>query len=59
VCVSFKDGIKELADKLRKGSPSIIGRVENNKLLLDPRTVLLEEGEFIISRLSSILNQSN
>jgi L-seryl-tRNA(Ser) seleniumtransferase len=57
VCVSFNGGIKELADKLRKGSPSIIGRVENNKLLLDPRTVLLEEGEFIISRLSSILNQ--
>ena len=57
VCVSFNGGIKELADKLRKGSPSIIGRVENNKLLLDPRTVLLEEGEFIISRLSSILKQ--
>ena len=59
MCVSFKGGIKELADKLRKGSPAIVGRVENNKLLLDPRTVLLEEGEFIISRLSSILNQSN
>ena len=57
VCISFKGGIKELADKLRKGSPAIIGRVENNKLLLDPRTVLLEEGEFIISRLSSILKQ--
>ena len=57
VCVSFNGEIKELADKLRKGSPSIIGRVENNKLLLDPRTVLLEEGEFIISRLSSILKQ--
>ncbi len=57
VCVSFKGGIKELADKLRKGSPAVIGRVENNKLLLDPRTVLLEEDEFIMSRLSDILNQ--
>jgi L-seryl-tRNA(Ser) seleniumtransferase len=57
VCVSFGGGIKELADKLRKGSPAIIGRVENNKLLLDPRTVLLEEGDFLVSRLSSILNQ--
>jgi L-seryl-tRNA(Ser) seleniumtransferase len=57
VCVSYKGGIKSLADKLRRGSPAIIGRVENNKLLLDPRTVLLEEDDFIISRLLSILNQ--
>ena len=56
VCVSFGGGIKELADKLRKGSPAIIGRVENNKLLLDPRTVLLEEDEFLVKRLSSVLN---
>jgi L-seryl-tRNA(Ser) seleniumtransferase len=56
VCVSFKGGIKELADNLRKGSPSIIGRVENNKLLLDPRTVLLEEGDLLVSRLSKTLN---
>lgn len=56
VCISTGDGVKDLADKLRKGNPSIVGRIENNKLLLDPRTVLLEEGDILVSRVSNALN---
>ena len=48
--------VKDLADKLRCELPVVIGRTENNLLLLDPRTVLLEEEEALLSRLQNILN---
>lgn len=48
--------VKGLADKLRSGSPLVIGRIENDLLLLDPRTVLPEEEEALLSRLRNILS---
>lgn len=32
-------GIQEIAHRLRLGEPAVVGRVEHNRLLLDPRTV--------------------
>jgi L-seryl-tRNA(Ser) seleniumtransferase len=51
-----KDRVKQLADRLRRESPLVIGRSENNLLLLDPRTVLSEEEEDLLGRLRSVLN---
>ena len=43
-------------DLLRKSDPPIIGRIENDMLLLDPRTVLPKYDDLIISALSKILS---
>jgi L-seryl-tRNA(Ser) seleniumtransferase len=57
VSIACRGKAQKLADELRKGSPSVIGRIEENNLLLDPRTVLLEEDDLLIDRLSSVLKQ--
>jgi hypothetical protein len=36
-------------------APIIIGRIENERLLLDPRTVLPEDDKALLSRLRGIL----
>ncbi len=56
VAISGRGKVKELADKLRRESPLVIGRIENDLLLLDPRTVLPEEEEALMSRLRNILS---
>ena len=38
-------GPDELARRLRAGDPPVLGRIEDDRLLLDPRTVLPEEDE--------------
>lgn len=57
VRIDCKGKAQKLAEEFRKGSPSIIGRIEENNLLLDPRTVLPEEDDSLIDRLSSVLKQ--
>ena len=57
VSIACRSKAQKLADELRKGSPSVIGRIEENNLILDPRTVLLEEDDLLIDRLSSVLRQ--
>ena len=49
VAIRHRGKAKELADKLRRDSPPVIGRIENDLLLLDPRTVLHEEEEALLS----------
>ena len=41
--------------KLRLSNPPLIARTENNRILLDPRTVLLEQDEKLLSILKSLL----
>ena len=36
-------GAEALADRLRRGNPPVIGRIENEQVLLDPRTVLPQQ----------------
>ncbi len=43
---------KRLAQKLRQHSPPVIGRVSDDILLLDPRTVLPEEDVIVLEALS-------
>jgi L-seryl-tRNA(Ser) seleniumtransferase len=46
--------IQEISRKLRLAKVPIIGRMEKDQLLLDPRTVLPEEDETVIKALSNI-----
>jgi L-seryl-tRNA(Ser) seleniumtransferase len=57
VSIDCRGKAQKLADELRKGSPSIIGRIEENRLILDPRTVLPEEDNILVKRLPGILDQ--
>ena len=43
-------------DLLRKSKPPIIGRIENDMVLLDPRTVLPKQDDIFISEVAKILN---
>ena len=56
VAIKGRGSVKDLADKLRCELPVVIGRTEKDLLLLDPRTVLPEEEEALLSRLRNILN---
>ena len=55
VRIDCRGKAQKFADALRKGNPSIIGRIEENYVILDSRTVLPEEDESLVRRLSSIL----
>jgi L-seryl-tRNA(Ser) seleniumtransferase len=48
----------EVAQKLRLGSPPVIGRIENDLLLLDLRTVLPSEEEALRQALQAVAQQS-
>ena len=41
-------GAEAVARKLRQGNPPVVGRIENDQVLLDPRTVLPEEDEALL-----------
>ena len=45
--------LPEGARRLRAGEPPVLCRIEKDRLLLDPRTVLTEEEEFLLARLRS------
>jgi L-seryl-tRNA(Ser) seleniumtransferase len=57
VAVGDKGGRKNsaqlLARGLRRNEPPVIGRINGDVLLLDPRTVLPEEDELVLSALSN------
>ncbi|OGN92202.1 MAG: L-seryl-tRNA(Sec) selenium transferase [Chloroflexi bacterium RBG_13_48_17] len=57
VAVGNKGGRRNLALSLARGlrrsEPSVIGRINDDVLLLDPRTVLPEEDELVLSALSN------
>jgi len=52
------DSAERLAMLLRQGTPPVIGRVEHNRLLLDPRTVLPEQDAALIASCKQILSQN-
>ncbi len=43
--------------KLRASDPPLIARTENDRILLDPRTVLPEQDEVLLSILKSLLSE--
>ena len=44
---------EKISKKLRNFKPPVIGRIENDSLLLDPRTVLVEEDDLVIRALKN------
>ncbi len=53
-----EESIDGLAQRLRQGEPPVIGRIEEDRLLLDPRTVLPEEDEPLLNTLRNALKSS-
>ena len=51
--------MQELAGRLRGQQPPIIGRIEGNTLLLDPRTVPPEEDEAVLQALHHALQAAD
>jgi L-seryl-tRNA(Ser) seleniumtransferase len=45
--------------KLREGNPPIIARVEDDKILFDPRTVFPEQDQTLISTLYSLISEKS
>lgn len=49
VALAFTGGAEELARRLRLGSPPVIGRIRDGRLLLDPRTVPPEREDELVA----------
>jgi L-seryl-tRNA(Ser) seleniumtransferase len=48
-------GADEFSAALRRHSPPVIGRIQDDEVLLDPRTVLTDEDEHVTAALASAL----
>lgn len=48
-------GAEALSARLRRGDPPVIGRIEDERVLLDPRTVLPEQEEALLTVLAKAL----
>jgi L-seryl-tRNA(Ser) seleniumtransferase len=49
------ESVDDLARRLRLGSPGVFGRIEHNRLLLDPRTILPEDDGALLDALQRAL----
>jgi L-seryl-tRNA(Ser) seleniumtransferase len=48
-------GVEELSQRLRVNDPAVMGRVQEDRLLLDVRTVQEEENKFIVEAVRKVL----
>ena len=55
-CDGLLGGAEEVARRLREQQPPVIARIENDLVLLDPRTVLPEEEEQLIAAVKGALS---
>ncbi|MEA4813254.1 MAG: L-seryl-tRNA(Sec) selenium transferase [Anaerolineaceae bacterium] len=55
--LSFSEKPEKMLKLLREGSPSVIARIENNKLIIDPRTVQPDEEQALLYALHKSLNK--
>jgi L-seryl-tRNA(Ser) seleniumtransferase len=49
--------VTELAQRLRQGQPPVIGRIEHDQLLLDPRTVAPEDDSTLVETVAAALGR--
>ena len=54
-CQSIPGGADEVMGRLRRADPPVVARIEADRVLLDPRTVLPEEEAALISVLRQVL----
>ena len=55
--VKGKNMAQILAQRLRRHEPPVVGRISDNLLLLDPRSVLPEEDEIVLHSLRSAIGE--
>ena len=55
---SVEGGAHGLAERLRKANPPVIARIESDRLVLDPRTVLPDEDDALLAALRQGLEAS-
>lgn len=55
-CKGFAGGADELASRLRQLNPAIIGRIEDEKVLIDSRTVLPGQDEQLVDGVIKVIN---
>ena len=48
-------GAEALAARLRRGEPPVVGRIDDDRVLLDPRTVLSKQEEDLLKVVSDAL----
>ena len=53
------DGWQVLAARLRAGDPPVVARLERDRLLLDPRTILPEEDALLLDALRAALGPAD
>ena len=53
---SVPGGAEDIARRLRGSSPPVLARIEDDRVLIDPRTVLPEEGPDLVSALKMATN---
>ena len=51
------DDIEGVAARLRRQPPHVIGRIQEDRLLLDPRTVLPEQAEAMLAAVIDALRE--
>jgi L-seryl-tRNA(Ser) seleniumtransferase len=59
-CITIKPdkmSISKFENRMRMSTPSIIGRIEDNKYIIDPRTIQDGQGTIILSTITRILNK--
>jgi L-seryl-tRNA(Ser) seleniumtransferase len=59
IAIPAHDGrsVTELAQRLRLGQPPVIGRIEHDQLLLDPRTVAPEDDSALVEAVGAALGR--
>ena len=55
-CSGFKGGAEALSYRLRIQDPSVLARIEQEQILLDPRTVDKDEEDVLISAVKDVTN---
>ena len=53
----LQGGAEALGKRLRQGEPSVVGRIEDERVLLDPRTVLPDEDEALLRAVRAAIGQ--
>jgi len=55
-CAGLPNGAQGLARRLREQEPPVIARIDNEQVLLDPRTVLPEEEDMLVRSVREVLS---
>ncbi|GAB4278107.1 MAG: L-seryl-tRNA(Sec) selenium transferase [Coriobacteriia bacterium] len=48
--------VVELEQRLRMGSPPVVGRIKDDRLLLDPRTLTVEDEQVVVEALAALVS---